>query len=310
MPGTYVPGLPRTNLGKRRRSGEETNDESEARKDRSRRSAPKRVKRKTDANGVSGALESTSRARKKPATGTPVKISHKSDAAGRGAEMLAAPVAHEVYHRFQPGPSVQEALVGTVAQGQLSWIQEREESTTSNFAGNAVGQQGVVNTAADEEAEVAEEGGFRIPAKLKDRSQLLLVATPEERARGVVPVLRCVMCPDARLSEWESFIRHCERSEAHPEFFELCSFCADFFARKDACKRHEEKPPSECTIVSPAEAEVKRTVTLEVHKGFERDLDAHLRFGRALGEPFVQRLKKLFPNSCKRGSRQQNQLKS
>ena len=45
-------------------------------------------------------------------------------------------------------------------------------------------------------------------------------------------------------------------------------------------------------------------------KGFERDLDAHLRFGRALGEPFVQRLKKLFPNSCKRGSRQQNQLKS
>ena len=118
------------------------------------------------------------------------------------------------------------------------------------------------------------------------------------------------MCPDARFSDWESFIRHCERSEAHPEFFELCSFCADFFARKDAWYRHEKNPPTKCTIVSPAEAEVKRSVTTQVLEGFEGDLIAHLRFGRALGEPLVQRLKRLLPNSCKRGSRQQSRLKS
>jgi hypothetical protein len=50
-------------------------------------------------------------------------------------------------------------------------------------AGNAVGQQDVVNTTA--------EDGFRIPIGLKERNQsLLLMATPEERACGVVCVLR------------------------------------------------------------------------------------------------------------------------
>jgi hypothetical protein len=150
----------------------------------------------------------------------------------------------------------------------------------------------------------AVEEGFWIPAGLTARTRLLLMATPEERARGVVPAPRCVICPKARFRKWDTFIRHCKGSEAHPVSLILCRFCADPFARKDACERHEKKPPSECIMVSPAEAEVKRTVTLEVHKGYERDLDAHLRFGRALGEPLVQRLKRLFPNSCKRGSRQ------
>ena len=307
MPGTYVPELPRTNFGKHRRSAEQTGNESEAMKARSRRSAPRRIKRKTGANGVLGAVESTSRTRKKPATKTLIRLNNKSEAGGRGAGMLAAPITHEVYHQAVPGPSVQEALVGTTAQGQSPWVEGREESSTLDIAGNTAGQQDVVNTAADE---VAEEVGFRIPAGLKDRNQLLLMATPEERARGFVPMLRCVKCPDAGLRDWVSFNRHCERSEAHPEVCDLCMYCADFFARDDAKQRHEKNRPSSCTKVSPAEAEVKKRVTKEVHKGFERDLIAHLRFSRPLGEPLVQRLKRLFPKSSKRGSRQQNRLKS
>jgi len=107
--------------------------------------------------------------------------------------MLVVPIVHEVYHQFIPGPSVQEALVGTTAQGQSPWIEGSEENVTLDFTGNAVGRQDVVNTAADEEDV---EDGFRIPIGLSERNQSLLMATPEERARGVVGVLRCVVCPE------------------------------------------------------------------------------------------------------------------
>ena len=60
----------------------------------------------------------------------------------------------------------------------------------------------------------------------------------------------------------------------------------------------QEEAPGVCTIVSPAEAKVKQMVMLEVLKGLERD-HAHLRFGRALGEPFIQRIRRLFLNSLK-----------
>jgi len=310
MSGTHIPELPRSLLKKRPRDAEEaSSDSTKPGKDRNERSAPRRVKRRTGANGVLDAAGSTSRARQKPATETPVRINNKSEAAGRGAGMLAAPIAHEVYHQSLPGPSVQEALMGTTAQGQSPWIEGSEENVTLDFTGNAVGRQDVVNTAADEEGEDVEDG-FRIPIGLSERNRLLLMATPEERARGVVPVLKCVVCPEAGFNKWENFIRHCERSEAHPETYVDCRFCGDFFARPDACKRHEEKPPTACTIVSPAEAEQKRRVTLEVFEGYQRELDAHLRFGGTLGESFVQRIMKLYPKSSKRGSRQQNRLKS
>ena len=237
-------------------------------------------------------------------------IKGKSEAAGRGAGMLAVPIAHEVYHQSQPGPSVQEALVGTTAQGQSPWVEGREENATLDVAGNAAGQQDVVNTAADEQGEDAVEEGFRIPAAgLTERTQLLLKATPEERARGVVPAPRCVICPGARFTTWETFIRHCKQSEAHPVDVDFCKFCADFFARTEAKERHEKMPPARCTIVSPAEAEAKQRVTKQVLEGFERDLIAHLRFGTPLGEPFVQRMRRFFPKSSKRGSREQNRLK-
>ena len=259
---TNMPELPRTILRKRPRNAEETsNGITKAGKDRNRRKSPRRVKRRTGVDGVLEAAGSTSRACQKPADRAPVGNESKSEAAGRGAGMLADPIAHEIYHQFLPGPSAQEALMGTTAQGQSPWVEGREESITTGTTGNAVEQQDVVNTAADEEGGNAEEDGFRIPTGLDKRNELLLMATPEERARGVVPVLRCVVCPDARFSKWDIFIRHCKQSDAHPKTFKLCRFCADFFGRPEACKRHEDHPPEECTIVSPAEAEEKQRVT-------------------------------------------------
>src|SRR5712691_8611088 len=149
---TNMPELPRTILRKRPRSAEETsNGFTKAGNDRNRRKSPRRVKRRTGVDGVLEAAGSTSRACQKPADRAPVSIDNKSEAAGRGAGMLAAPIAHEIYHQFLPGPSVQEALMGTTAQGQSPWVEEREESIITDITGNAVEQQDVVNTAADEE---------------------------------------------------------------------------------------------------------------------------------------------------------------
>jgi len=261
-------------------------------------------------NGVLEAAGFTSRARQNPATETPVELNGKSEAAGRGAGMLAAPIEHEVYHRFLPGPSVQEALMGTTVQGQLPWIEGSEECVNLTFTGNAVEQPDVVNTTTDGEGESAEEDGFRIPTGLTERQQRLLVATPEERERGVVRVLKCIVCPKSGFSRWESFTRHCDRTEGHPEDLFFCRFCGDFFSRPEARDRHEQSPPEECLKVSPAKAEEKRTVTLHVHEGFKEEINTYLRFGGKMGELFSQRIKKLYPDSSKRGSRQQSRLKA
>jgi len=75
---------------------------------------------------------------------------------------------------------------------------------------------------------------------------------------------------------------------------------AIFFSRPEAQDRHEKSPPEECFNVSPAKAEEKRTVTLKIHEGFKRELDAYLTFGGKMGEPFAQRIIKLYPDSSKR----------
>ena len=64
---------------------------------------PTRAKGKIKRNGVLEAAGSTRRARQKPADRTPTEIRDISEATERGARMLAAPIAHEVYHQFLPG---------------------------------------------------------------------------------------------------------------------------------------------------------------------------------------------------------------
>ena len=65
--------------------------------------------------------------------------------------------------------------------------------------------------------------------------------------------------------------------------------------------RHEKHRPSECRRVSPAKTEEKRRKTLEVYE-FKMETEAYLKFGGEIRENFSQRIKKLFPESSKRGS--------
>jgi hypothetical protein len=97
--------------------------------------------------------------------------------------------------------------------------------------------------------------------------------------------------------------------EAHPITIVFSEFCGDFFAREDSLKRHRRNRPAPCRKATPNEAQAKRTVTEQAHKDFEEVLERFLETNEEIGEPFAQRVKAMFPNSVKRGSRQQNRLK-
>ena len=63
----------------------------------------RRAKRKMKRNGVLEVAGSTMRSYQKPTDRTPTGITDISEATRRGAGMLAAPIAHEVYHQSLPG---------------------------------------------------------------------------------------------------------------------------------------------------------------------------------------------------------------
>jgi len=94
--------------------------------------------------------------------------------------------------------------------------------------------------------------------------------------------------------------------EAHPASISFCDHCGDFFARRDSLKRHYKSRPIECRDVTPAVAETKRRETVRVHGEFEERLDRCLKSNEEIGRPFARIIREMYPNSSKRGSRQQN----
>ncbi len=225
-------------------------------------------------SGVLGAAGSTSRAYHKSATRTPVVINNKSEAEGRGAGKLAAPNAHEVYHQSPLGSSAQRVLMGAIAQGKLPWNEGSEGELTEQYTSSTVEQQDIA-----------------ISAKNGEREE-------------------CRFCPSAAFGNWEDFKRHCDFSEAHPLKIMFCEHCGDYFARMDSLKRHQTSRPPECLSVTPIEAEAKRRETNKVYEAYKEKLEECLKNDEEIGNPFAQIIKEMFPNSSKRGSRQQNRLKA
>ena len=76
-----------------------------------------------------------------------------------------------------------------------------------DFTGSTVRQPEVVDTAEDGEREEGEVCDFQIPRRPSKRHQSLFIAMPEEQARRVVCVLKCVTCPKVGFSKWDIFIR-------------------------------------------------------------------------------------------------------
>jgi hypothetical protein len=306
-PVGYMPGSMGTILGKRPREDAQDGDYVQMTQHNSTRGPPKRAKRKMLVNRVLEAAGSTSRTNQKPVTMTLTEKHGKFEAAGRGAGMLAAPNAHEVYHEFLPGPSVQQELVVTTAQGELPWIEGSAEEATLNHSSSVVQQQGVVNDANDGEREEVEARNFKIPRRLSQRQIGLLEATPADLARGTVHVLKCRLCPDTGLGSWEDYRRHCDLAEAHPLKLTFCNYCGDFFARTDSLGRHLARHRRNRTAESQGamsdEVRAKQMATAQVHEEFEALLKRYLETNEEIGDPFAQRIKAMFPNSSKKGNR-------
>jgi hypothetical protein len=214
--------------------------------------------------------------------------------------MLAAPNAHEVYHQFLPGPSVQ-MLVGTNVPGEPSRIEGSGVDVAQHYASGVVQQQ-------VGEREGQERARFRIPKRLSQRHRSLLVATSEDLACRTVQELKCRLCPGTGISNWGDFKRHCDTTEAHPLKISFCKYCGDFFARSDALKRHQKRRPATCHGVSLAEAQAKRTATKHAHDAFLGELES-LGTTEEAWTPFSQRITEMLTNSAKRGSRQQSRIK-
>ena len=154
------------------------------------------------------------------------------------------------------------------------------------------------------EMEDEERARFCIPKRLSQRHRNFLATTSEDVARETVQELMCRLCPGTGIGSWEDFKRHCDFMDAHPLKISFCEDYRDFFAQPDSLKRHQNKPPPTCCNVSPDEAKAKRTATKQAHDAFLEELES-LGTNGETWTPFSQRITEMFPESAKRGSRQQ-----
>ena len=307
----YMPSTSGMALLAQLRGAYGTNSDKVAADDDQGRKRRRRAKKGVSAHGVLEAAGHRSTVRRKPVSRTPVKNSiNKFKAAGRGAEGLAAQNAQELYHRFLLGPSTQESTEVTAWENH-PWVEGRVQEATWRHENSVVQPQEASSSATEvEQEEDAEEALFPILKRLGERHSGLLGATAEDWARGFVRVLECKLCPEAGFCNWEGFKRHCDQTEAHPSKLSFCEFCGDFFARIDSLKRHRESRPPECLSVSSEVALAKHRATEGAHREFQERLRRCLRTGEDIGDPFSQVIMDMFPDSSKRGSRQQNRLET
>jgi hypothetical protein len=251
------------------------------------------------ATRVPGGAESSKKTRRSPATRTQHTINRISKAAGHGAERLGSTTAGGVYHRSMPGLRVPHGSVGTLEQEPPSWIVGREVMETQRDMGSSGPQQIVLPENAEDEEDLKE-----IPGNLSERERLMLQMTHAEEERGAVRVIKCKLCPKARLSSWVIFERHCRSCEKHPSELRFCANCGDHFARSDSEKRHQEKKDQEaCHKTSQDEAKKKRENIERIFYAFDPALTFCLKNGLEIGPRFSEVVAKTLENSSKKVSK-------
>jgi len=145
--------------------------------------------------------------------------------AGRGAERLATPSLQGIYHQSLPKPSFQEGWAVDAADGKPTWTEGSVDEGAVHHIDSTVQQQ-------HEEATDL----FDIPRKFELAHRLFLQASEADFARGAVQAIKCRLCPDTKLKNFEVFKRHCRTTETHPLEIRFCDYCGDFFACQDSLK--------------------------------------------------------------------------
>jgi len=241
-------------------------------------------------SGIQEARRSAARTRHNFVARIPESTTNgKPKEAGRGAERLATPNAHGIYHQFLLGPSFQQGWAVEPADGQPTWVEGSVGEEAAHRIDSMVQQQ------QEEATEL-----FEIPRKFKPSYRLFLQASEADFARWAVQTIKCRLCPDTKLKDFEEFKRHCKTTETHPLRIHFCDRCGDYFARVDSLKRHRNQPPAECRKVTLAKAAEKRRVTEEEHEDFIRRLEHGLMSGEDIGRSFSQIIKEKFPESSKK----------
>jgi hypothetical protein len=175
------------------------------------------------------------------------------------------------------------------ADGKPTWVEGSVDEAAAHRIDSTVQQQQAETT-----------GLFKIPRIFKPRYRLLLQASEADFARKAVQTIKCRLCPDRKLKDFDEFKRHCKTSEAHPLEINFCDHCGDYFARSDSLNRHHIRPPLECRRVKPEKAAEKRRVTEEEHEDFSWRLDHGLLTGGNIGRSFSQIIKEKYPESSKK----------
>jgi hypothetical protein len=174
--------------------------------------------------------------------------------------------------------------------GKPSWVEGSVDEGAVHHIDSTVQQQ------HEEATEL-----FVIPRIFRPVYRLLLQASEADFARGAVQAIKCRLCPDTKLKDFDQFKRHCKSSERHPLEIHFCDRCGDYFARSDALKRHCSRPPGECDL-SPEIVAEKRRVTEEEYENFIWRLGHGLVTGDGVGKPFTEIMKEKFPDSSKKRS--------
>ena len=258
------------------------------------RNVPPRKRARGGTSGILKAKRSTAKTRHNLVARIPeTKLDNKPKEAGRGAERLATPNAHGIYHQSSLGPSFQQGWAVDPTDGKPNWVEGSVGEDVVRRIDSMVQQQ-----------EVATEP-FKIPRKFEPGYRLLLQASEADFARGAVQKIKCRLCPDTKLRNFGEFKRHCKTTETHPLNLYFCDRCGDYFARSDSLNRHHTRRPPECRDAkSLAKAAEKRRVTEEAHEVFTRQLEHALITGEDIGMSFSQIMKAKFPESAKKRTRQ------
>jgi hypothetical protein len=198
-----------------------------------------------------------------------------------------------------PGLRVSQGSVGALEPEQPFGIVGREVMETRRDMGGSGPRQIAIPENAEDEEDLKE-----IPGNLSERERLMLQMTQAEEDRGAVRVIKCKLCPKARLSSWVIFERYCRSCEKHPSELRFCANCGDHFARSDSEKRHQEKKDQEaCHKTSQDEAKKKRENIERIFYAFDPALTFYLKNGLEIGPRFSDVVSKTLENTSKKVSK-------
>jgi hypothetical protein len=257
-------------------------------------------KGKSSATRVRGGAESMKRTRRSPATRTQANTSDISKTAGCGAERLVSTTVQGIYHRSLLGLSVSQESVEALVQGKSSWIVGREQVETWHNTGSSVPQQVAIPSVENAQDE---ERLHKIPGNLSERERLMLQTTQAEEERGAVRVIKCKLCPKARLGSWVVYQRHCNTCEKHPSSLDFCPGCGDYFGRSDSGFRHNgKKYKGPCNKKKP-DAKQKMEEVKRFLKAFDARMMHCLKNGEEFKSSFSREMNGRLQNTSKKVSK-------